>query len=215
MAITEHTPVVIKPIPEATTHEEVDTRFIELMSGQIPGFVLRQADTVYGGMDEAMAAVTDKVRQDHVPDDHELKLNYEMPFADEYGDQTPSDWHTDDEAEPDATGYGLHLHRIVTGQAEVKLAKVGPDLRGDRYERNASDELKELIRSGSTDPTVMDPTVYSSTVNEGDMTIFPTSGKRPAWHSFQTTGDKQRETLLRSVAVKPKEAEPDEGYGDD
>jgi hypothetical protein len=206
------TPTTLHELPEVRTAEELGAVVGRLMQNDIPGFVIRNTGDIYGGHQEAMGALESVLVSDgHIPNGHQLNTTYEMSYhssADD--DETVSDWHFDDPPRPEAEDYGLHFHTTTSGAAHVKLAKPGPELQA-KLARYAPDSLKQAIKDNTTDATVMDPHIHEGKVEPGDMVVFPTSGRSPAWHSFQTDPEvRSRTTNLRGVHI---EAIPSKKYG--
>jgi hypothetical protein len=206
-------PIEQAPIPQAKTFEELAARLKELMSGNIPGFILREAGIIYGGTEGAFGAVTKAVSEAHVPGTHELHDIYTMPFSSSVReDERSSDWHTDSVPQANSDEYGLHLHLTENGGADVALAQPGPRL-SENYKRMADQDLLANLREGKTDTNLMEPKIYTGKVKKGDMVVFPTSGERPAWHSFKTDSevDPTRDTTIKSIKVSRKQenATPD------
>jgi len=196
-------PIQEVKLPEATHPDEIAVHLQALLMHDIPGFIIRHEGS--GAVDESSAEKAhvhnverakdalqvlhpDKTIDPVHIDDFTGKGQDEVGefHRDEksvYSDMITADHLMDSREVPHTEPF---IHTTLTGGGQILVAKPGSNPDINRYDRDSNKLANDLLVENKVDPELTDPKVYHGEVKTGDSVVIAGSGRRAAWHRFDT-----------------------------
>ncbi|HSW79180.1 MAG TPA: hypothetical protein VLG47_00190 [Candidatus Saccharimonadales bacterium] len=198
-------PIQELDIPEVSTLLQLEEKLREVFEAGLPGFVIRASGIIestassHKEIADAIVATlnghTDIAGRASISDGGGLDIP--EIFKPGLGDLHQDCWVADDFVSE------IRVHRTINGSGKVFLANHGTVPLSVHEERHKGDpniwavdyKADDLFASGLVDPELVNPTVYSTELAEGDTLVFleeiPVRASHdksgPVWHRFDTS----------------------------
>ncbi len=208
----ESVPVEEKPLLETTSLQQLEQRLEQLLSSEIPAFVVRQGSIAERNI-QTNADLRSTVQTTLSRQGHDFRTDAVMPDiaqALQRREVGTGALHQDSNDTATAEVTAVDIHTTTRGAGRVLVANAGPffavqpDKRKEPPYAEIKNKLNEMLEQGTVDPWFMEAVVYSADLVVGDNVIFAAfNSYGPVWHRFDTT--EAPRIACASEIVNPKQ----------